>query len=98
MYKLTVKSTVEERIINLQEKKRMLAEQTIEGGMKKGAFKLGLNEIIDLFKTTHTENNADEYLSGTGDVRQAARDAAQMLGRKMPSVKRQESQIYGRRW
>ncbi|EEU46803.1 uncharacterized protein NECHADRAFT_105975 [Fusarium vanettenii 77-13-4] len=48
IYKLTVTKTVEERILDLQEKKRLLAEQAIEGGMRKEGFKLGLNEIIAL--------------------------------------------------
>ncbi|KAL2119728.1 hypothetical protein VTJ04DRAFT_6689 [Mycothermus thermophilus] len=51
VYKLTVADTVEARILELQEKKRKLAEATIEGSrMKKGALKLGLQEILDLFK------------------------------------------------
>ncbi|KAF4122697.1 Superfamily II DNA or RNA helicase, SNF2 family [Geosmithia morbida] len=50
IYRLTVSNSIEERILALQDKKRELAEQAIEGGMRKGAFKLGINEIIDLFK------------------------------------------------
>ncbi|EHK44110.1 hypothetical protein TRIATDRAFT_181487, partial [Trichoderma atroviride IMI 206040] len=50
VYKLTVTHTVEDGILALQEKKRLLAEQTIEGSSRKGALKLGINEIIDLFK------------------------------------------------
>ncbi|KFH41396.1 putative ATP-dependent helicase-like protein [Hapsidospora chrysogenum ATCC 11550] len=97
IYRLTVANSIEERILELQEKKRLLAEQAIEGGMKKGAFKLGLNEIIDLFKPGHADN-ADSYIEGNPqDLRQAARDAA-MIMRKKPAVKRQESEIYGRRW
>ena len=97
IYRLTVANSIEERILELQEKKRLLAEQAIEGGMKKGAFKLGLNEIIDLFKPGHADS-AGSYIEGNPqDVRQAARDAA-MIMRKKPAVKRQESEIYGRRW
>jgi hypothetical protein len=40
---------VEERILDLQEKKRELANQTIEGG-KGGAGKLGMKEILQLFR------------------------------------------------
>jgi hypothetical protein len=49
VYKITIKDTVEERILDLQEKKRELANQTIEGG-KGGAGKLGMSEILNLFK------------------------------------------------
>ncbi|KAJ4293915.1 hypothetical protein N0V88_005429 [Collariella sp. IMI 366227] len=53
VYKLTVADTVEARILELQEKKRRLAEATIEHGMRKGGkgqLKLGLQEMLDLFK------------------------------------------------
>ncbi|KAL2759467.1 hypothetical protein ACRALDRAFT_2066758, partial [Sodiomyces alcalophilus JCM 7366] len=50
VYKLTVEKTVEERILDLQEKKRLLAETAIEGGNKKGVLKLGFDEIMDLFR------------------------------------------------
>ncbi|CAL3962539.1 unnamed protein product [Diplocarpon coronariae] len=49
VYKITIKDTVEERILDLQEKKRELANQTIEGG-KGGAGKLGMKEILQLFR------------------------------------------------
>lgn len=49
VYKITVKDSVEERILDLQEKKRELANQTIEGG-KGGAGKLGMKEILQLFR------------------------------------------------
>lgn len=49
VYKITIKDTVEERILDLQEKKRELANQTIEGG-KGGAGKLGMKEIMQLFR------------------------------------------------
>lgn len=47
VYKLTVKDTVEERILELQDKKRELANATIEG--KKGAMKLTLQDMLKLF-------------------------------------------------
>jgi hypothetical protein len=49
VYKITIKDSVEERILDLQEKKRELANQTIEGG-KGGAGKLGMKEILQLFR------------------------------------------------
>lgn len=49
VYKITIKDSVEERILDLQEKKRELANQTIEGGQG-GAGKLGMKEILQLFR------------------------------------------------
>lgn len=47
IYKLVVKGTVEERIINLQERKRELANMTIEG--KSAAGKLTVRDMMALF-------------------------------------------------
>ncbi|OAA70522.1 SNF2 family helicase/ATPase [Cordyceps fumosorosea ARSEF 2679] len=98
VYKLTVANTVEERIVDLQEKKRLLAEQAIDMGAKKGALKLGLNEIIDMFKP------GGHFSNGTGarGVREQVQAASRLVvdgssGRRAPP-KREESSIYGRRW
>ncbi|RGP69871.1 hypothetical protein FSPOR_4392 [Fusarium sporotrichioides] len=101
IYKLTVSKTVEERILELQDKKRELAEQAIEGGMRKEALKLGLNEIINLFKPGSSADNpslivdtpsvADESFDGNG-----RRTAASTQRRGRP--KKEESAVYGRRW
>ncbi|KAM4062860.1 putative ATP-dependent helicase [Hirsutella rhossiliensis] len=99
VYKLTVSETVEERIIDLQEKKRLLAEQTIEGGAKKKAVNLGLKEIIDLFRPGGHHGVVDERPWEDGgeaaDERDRARQSMNMLRRK-PA--RQENAVYGRRW
>ncbi|KAH7020950.1 SNF2 family N-terminal domain-containing protein [Microdochium trichocladiopsis] len=59
VYKLTVEDTVEERILELQEKKRALADAAIEGAAASGGvggrggkqgMGLGLKEMIALFK------------------------------------------------
>ncbi|KAI5856704.1 SNF2 family N-terminal domain-containing protein [Durotheca rogersii] len=53
VYKLTIAHTVEERILELQQKKQLLAEAAIESaatGKRKDALKLGLKEMLDLFK------------------------------------------------
>ncbi|SZE99832.1 unnamed protein product [Blumeria hordei] len=50
IYKITISKTVEERILELQDKKRALANDTIEGGKSGGVSKLGMNEIMQLFK------------------------------------------------
>ena len=45
---MTVKDTVEERILNLQERKRELANATIEG--KSAATKLTMKDMLALFR------------------------------------------------
>lgn len=50
VYKITIASSVEERILELQEKKRELANQAIEGGAKQNVGKLGMKEILQLFR------------------------------------------------
>ncbi|PNS14965.1 hypothetical protein CAC42_2194 [Sphaceloma murrayae] len=47
VYKLTVKESVEERILELQEKKRELAKAAIEGGKAVG--KLSMKDLLGLF-------------------------------------------------
>ncbi|KAK7428338.1 hypothetical protein QQZ08_005095 [Neonectria magnoliae] len=100
IYKLTVDKTVEERILDLQNKKRLLAEQAIDGSMKKGAFKLGLNELIDLFKPGSYDNHA--LLGSTSDGEEESLESKGMRAAahltKKPGLGRQESEIYGRRW
>lgn len=101
VYKLTVTHTVEEGILDLQEKKRLLAEQTIEGSSKKGALKLGLNEIIDLFKPIHTsrfDTHAD-YDDEADAERRRARDAMAMMQKsRQKSKQKPENGAYARRW
>lgn len=95
VYKLTVARTVEERILDLQEKKRMLAAQAIDTGAKKGALKLGLNEIIDMFKP------GGHFAGGTGSngLREQMASAARIVGKKAtPLPRREENSVYGRRW
>ncbi|KAF4978603.1 hypothetical protein FZEAL_5052 [Fusarium zealandicum] len=100
IYKLTVAKTVEERILDLQDKKRSLAEQAIEGGMRKEAFKLGLNEIIDLFKPGSAQN--PELIADGGGEGESldlgGRKTAQGGQRKPGRPRKEESAIYGRRW
>ncbi|AEO59014.1 hypothetical protein MYCTH_2306885 [Thermothelomyces thermophilus ATCC 42464] len=103
VYKLTVADTVEERILELQEKKRRLAEATIEGGAGakgKSQLKLGLQEILELFKhdpRTSLGTGDDDYRFSNS--RAVVEDIAHMIrrGRKGPK-KRKEHEIYGRRW
>ncbi|KAK3682484.1 SNF2 family N-terminal domain-containing protein [Podospora appendiculata] len=106
VYKLTVAGTVEARILELQTKKRLLAEAAVEGGMRKkdkGALKIGLQEILALFKhdarAGDAGDNSGEFLDGRV-VGQDAAAVAAMIGRKKPvgAAKKAEHQVYGRRW
>ena len=47
VYKITIRATVEERILALQEKKRTLANAAVEG---KNVGKLSLKDILELFR------------------------------------------------
>ncbi|KAK0640974.1 SNF2 family N-terminal domain-containing protein [Cercophora newfieldiana] len=100
VYKLTVAGTVEARILELQNKKRLLAEATIEGGMRKrdkNALKLGLKEILDLFK----HDVARRGIEGEDlvDPRVVAQDLREVMGLGGGQKKgRKEHEVYGRRW
>ncbi|KAL7910770.1 SNF2 family N-terminal domain-containing protein [Trichoderma velutinum] len=104
VYKLTVTHTVEEGILALQEKKRLLAEQTIEGSSKKGAVKLGLNEIIDLFKPIHTSRFQDgayvEHDNAAAEEENRRAKVAESFLQKTKQKKAQkpENSAYARRW
>lgn len=98
VYKLTVAATVEERILQLQEKKRLLAEQAIEGGMKKNAFKLGLAEMLDLFKHGGSMDYAGEYEAKEGGGGSGGSGGRLLEAGKRPRAKREESDVFGRRW
>ncbi|KAK2929699.1 hypothetical protein FoTM2_010039 [Fusarium oxysporum f. sp. vasinfectum] len=102
IYKLTVAQTVEERILELQEKKRELAEQAIEGGMRKEALKLGINEIINLFKPGSSENpvviGADPSAVGNESFNGNERRSAASSQRRPGRPRKEESEVYGRRW
>ncbi|OAA50592.1 SNF2-related protein [Metarhizium rileyi] len=93
VYKLTVADSVEERIVDLQNKKRELAEQTIEGGARKEAMKLGLSEMIDLFRPGN--HHQDVPPGPLEDRRMPAERNAGVLRRKPV---REESAVFGRRW
>ncbi|KAK3903816.1 transcription termination factor 2 [Staphylotrichum tortipilum] len=101
VYKLTVAETVEARILELQDKKRKLAEATIEGGSakggKKGQLKLGLQEILDLFKRDASRMMEEEEVEADGfaDGRTVVRDVRAMIRGK---GRRREHEVYGRRW
>ncbi|KZT22942.1 hypothetical protein NEOLEDRAFT_1157534 [Neolentinus lepideus HHB14362 ss-1] len=59
IYKLTIESTVEQRILELQEKKRALANAALAGDKLKSS-KLGLDDLVALFHSADVDD-ADDY-------------------------------------
>lgn len=58
VFRLTIRDSVEERIIELQERKRELAKHAIEGGDAAG--KLSMEDILGLFKQDALHGEHDE--------------------------------------
>ncbi|CAK7264969.1 hypothetical protein SEPCBS57363_001351 [Sporothrix epigloea] len=116
VYKLTVEDTVEQRILALQDRKRLLAAQALEadtagGRNKKEALKLGLKELMDLFKHDtrgpHTHGGSGDGSYGQDDVESALADqmAALSTGGLLRRRERSEGDggssqdsAYSRRW
>lgn len=112
VYKITVADSVEERILDLQEKKRELAKQTIEGGKQGGIGKLGMKEILSLFKrdaeqshpvrpdqlNLHTKPRILKEMGATS----SSNDHSLSRDRKVTPPARgknaKEDDIYSRRW
>ena len=113
VYRLTVQETVEERILELQEKKRTLANAAIEG--KDKAAKLSLKDILNLFgrgaendarhdveigfgSKTRVLNSYDE--TDIRDVRLSGIRSRKVTPPVMEKGKggKKEDSIYGRRW
>ncbi|KAJ5105773.1 hypothetical protein NUU61_003120 [Penicillium alfredii] len=69
IYKLIVKNTVEERIVDLQDRKRELANMTIEG--KSAAGKLTMRDMMALFGRDAESGYTDKQ--GTLDFKQPTR-------------------------
>lgn len=108
VYKLTVRNSVEERILELQNKKRLLAATAIEAGARGGkdALKLGLKEIMDLFG--HVGRGAGAG-SGSRDpdgerfelgdvVHNDVNSTLAGMRSKNSQGQRKENTVYGRRW
>jgi SNF2 family DNA or RNA helicase len=57
--KLTIENTVEERILELQEKKREVARAALSGDKLKGN-KLSMAELMNLFKPNARGDTTDE--------------------------------------
>jgi len=114
VHKLTIKDSVEARILELQDKKRELAKATIEGQKGTGAGKLSMQEILKLFKHD-AERDAKLDMIGMKDGRslldrdsqstqsQTPQEYAKEEARKPDSrvgkpAKRADHAVYGRRW
>ncbi|KXG48069.1 SNF2-related protein [Penicillium griseofulvum] len=114
IYKMVIKGSVEERIVALQDRKRELANATIEG--KTGAGKLTMRDMMALFgrdaESKFTDNqttldfNQPTRLLNTGDETepaQSSRESSQSAPRSQgsqgqPNRERHEHSVYGRRW
>ncbi|KAI9813004.1 MAG: hypothetical protein M1826_002561 [Phylliscum demangeonii] len=105
VYKITINDTVEERILELQEKKRELANATIEG---KAAAKLSLKDMLRLFRRdAEYAPRADEAATTTTTGLKGSRPGdVYGMGRRQPAeadltaerVASDVNLIYGRRW
>ncbi|KAK6956729.1 hypothetical protein Daesc_002009 [Daldinia eschscholtzii] len=107
VYKLIVENSVEQRILELQEKKRLLAEATIEGGTRKESLKLGLKEMIDLFGHVGRESvggasergsYADEESFNSVVHQDVTRTLSSMRSKGSKKSSKNENSVYGRRW
>ncbi|PYI05494.1 SNF2 family helicase/ATPase [Aspergillus sclerotiicarbonarius CBS 121057] len=114
IYKMIIKGTVEERILDLQDRKRELANVTIEG--KTAAAKLTMKDMMALFgKDAEARYTGDRNLdlaqttkllsSGTDTPgsphTSETRDSSAPRDRSRQQVKRSsrdEDSVYGRRW
>lgn len=114
IYRLIIKDTVEERIVDLQNRKRELANMTLEG--KAGAGKLTMGDMMALFG--RDAENRFEDKQGTLDFKQPTRllapaddtasaPASQSSGRSesrsqdrrhVSNRPAPEDSVYGRRW
>jgi hypothetical protein len=97
VYRLTIADTVEERILDLQEAKRKLANAAIEGGKAIG--KLSMKDILALFR----RDAEHEHPVDADDIGVAV-ERVKMLGgvsqpraRVQEKEKRPEHPVYGRR-
>ena len=114
VFRLTVRNTVEERIIELQEKKRELAALAIEGGSAAGAGKLSMADILGLFRkdAEHGEHHEKDrelwekfgkdtkLLDGKSAGWDQVRDLSSQDQRRREGRPRvnAEHDVYGRRW
>ena len=114
VYKLTIANTVEARILELQEKKRALANAAI-GGDGKAAGKLSMKDILNLFKRDaehDARHEVDASLgaktrilgaaggSGSGPANERGGQSMRLTPPVMEHkwTGRKEDSVFGRRW
>lgn len=100
IYKMVIKGTVEERIVALQDRKRELANATIEG--KTGAGKLTMRDMMALFgrdaESRFTDNqstldfNQPTRLLNTGDETEPVNSSSQESTQSAPRNRGNEGQ------
>jgi hypothetical protein len=109
VYRLSIHNSVEERILELQEAKRKLAQAAIEGGKAIG--KLSMQDILKLFKreaeydNTNVDNGTDQDIFTKRKVLENAaaergETTAPRPARKAGSLgfaRKKEDSVYGRR-
>lgn len=84
VYKLTIANTVEARILELQEKKRALANAAI-GGDGKAVGKLSMKDILNLFKRD-AEHDAQHKIDASASLGAKTRVLAAAPGNGSGSV------------
>lgn len=114
VYKLTISNTVEARILELQEKKRALANAAI-GGDGKAVGKLSMKDILNLFKRDAEHDGRHEVDaslgaktrilaaaggSGSGPVNEKGGQSMRVTPPVMEQRgnARKEDSVFGRRW
>jgi hypothetical protein len=99
VYRLTIADTVEERILDLQEAKRKLANAAIEGGKAIG--KLSMKDILALFRRDAEHDHPvdkDDIGLEVERVKMLGYGAERRERVKVPErEKRPEHPVYGRR-
>ena len=104
VYKLITKETVEERIHDLQERKRELASVTLEG--KSAATRLTMRDMMALFGREAESRAEDLHLQkrgsllSNGEQRESGPGANPIMPRGLvqAAAPRDADSVFGRRW
>lgn len=90
VYRLTIRDSVEERILDLQERKRELAKAAIEGGSSKGVGKLNMKDIMALFGRNAEHDGSHDTAS---NIRPTAGRGDMLSGATLSSAERERQQL-----
>ncbi|KAJ5221393.1 uncharacterized protein N7469_010280 [Penicillium citrinum] len=114
IYRMIIKNTVEERIVDLQDRKRELANMTIEG--KSAAGKLTMRDMMALFgrdaesrfedkqstldfkKPSVLRGNDEDKDNATSPQKSGRSDSRDQTKRQQSNRPTPEDSVYGRRW